>query len=199
MLAVSLKNSSLDIIFGPMFSGKTTELLRRLNICASAGLKVLYINSILDTRCGDKCFSSHNDSTQASKLIEFKMTKNLKQIENEVNSYDVVGIDEAQFFTDLKDFVLEMVESKMKKVIVAGLNGDFERKPFGQINDLITFSDDVLKLHPFCFNCLKTTHLPHCVERALFSKRLSKEKETILIGSENFYIPVCRKCYLEND
>lgn len=182
---------TLDLIFGPMFSGKTTELMRRLNICADAKYKVLYINSIVDVR-ENRGFSTHNDCLKETEKITFVHTKNLNDINEMARRYDILGIDEAQFFPDLKEFCLNMCETYHKKIFVAGLNGDFERKPFGQMNDLITFCDSITKLSPFCSSCRSRFGI---MKPALFSKRLIESKETILVGKSESYIPVCRDCY----
>jgi|UniRef100_A0A6C0KQV6 thymidine kinase len=182
---------TLDIIFGPMFSGKTTELMRRLNICAEAKYKVLYINSIIDKR-SEKGFSTHNQILKESDGIVFVKTNNLFQVLDIAKQYDIIGIDESQFFEDLKEFCSTMIEVHKKKVIVAGLNGDFERKPFGQINDLITLCDSITKLSPFCSSCRVKNGI---MTPAIFSKRISMSKETILVGQSESYIPVCRDCY----
>lgn len=186
--------SSLDIIFGPMFSGKTTELFRRLSICLKAKYKVLYINSELDTR--SVAFSTHNEILQQPCDDNFAMVKTCKlaDVFEKACKYDVIGIDEAQFFDDLQPFCVAMAEVKKKKIIVSGLNGDFERKPFGQLNNLITLSDSITKLFPFCQICRDSNKMIP----ALFSKRIGQSKATVLIGKTEFYLPVCRECYLED-
>lgn len=181
-------NSSIDIIFGPMFSGKTTEMVRRMTILSEAGLKVLYINSILDTR--DDVCSSHNKSLKLQ--FDAVKTKKLFDQSERVKNYNVIGIDESQFFSDLKEFCLYVSETLKAKVIVAGLNGDFKRENFGQINDLIPVCDTVTKLYPFCMSCSQNKIL----RAAMFSKRRSASPEQIQIGAGESYIPVCRDCYI---
>jgi thymidine kinase len=181
---------SIDIIIGPMFSGKTTELHRRINICVDAGYKVVYINSNTDTRADD--LSTHNTTLKKSEKITYLKTVNLVDVIDECKKADIIGIDEAQFFPDLITFSKTMCESFMKKVIVSGLNGDFKREPFGQIISLITLCDTITKLNPFCMVCRKEhfTMTP-----ALFSKRLVKSDSVVLVGGNSEYIPVCRKCF----
>jgi thymidine kinase len=113
----------IDIVFGPMFSGKTTETLRRLSIYHEMDLKVLYINSILDVR-NKESFSTHNQTIQKIPFDSLK-TQDLKEVN--VDKYDVVAVDEAQFFPNLKEIVLDWVECKNKIVVISGLNGDFKR------------------------------------------------------------------------
>lgn len=185
---------SIDLIIGPMFSGKTTELFRRLTIFLDATFSLIYINSILDTRNEDVA-SSHNSSLTL-KLPGLTMLKidSLMSVVESCKAYDIIVIDEGQFFPDLKAFCLVMSETCKKKVIVAGLNGDFQRNPFGQINDLIPVCDNITKLYPFCKKCIEKKILKH----ALFSKRTNtSNSDVILVGNKTEYIPVCRSCYIE--
>ena len=96
-------NPSLELIIGPMFSGKTSELIRQLVTYSKANLKVLYINSNLDTRCKE-AFSTHNSSLSPTQNINMIKVVNLKDACDLVADADVIGIDEAQFFPDLVDF-----------------------------------------------------------------------------------------------
>jgi len=179
---------SIDIIIGPMYSGKSSELIRRLNIYSDMGMKVIFINSSLDNRDTTRLFSTHNKTIGEVEIPVIKLSRLSNFIHTE---YDVIGIDEAQFFNDLKDSVLNMVENFNKIVLIAGLNGDFRRQPFGHIIDLISYSDTVTKLHPFCSMCKENDSI---IVPAQFTKRIDKtDLNTILIG--NRYIPVCRNCY----
>jgi thymidine kinase len=179
---------SIDIIMGPMLSGKTSDVIRRLIIYHEMEMKVLYVNHTIDTR-SNSAFSTHNatigkipfDSVKISSLDAYDVCK-----------YDVIAIDEAQFFTDLKDTVLKWVEEQKKIVIVAGLNGDFRRHPFGQINDLVPYCDTITKLTPFCLVCRKKG----AIKPALFSKRIVKSDSDVLIGGKEVYSPTCRECFL---
>jgi len=178
---------SIDIIIGPMFSGKTTELFKRLSLYVNQGFNVLYINSNVDTR--GEFFSTHNKETLTTDGIDMLKISSLRENIQLISDYDVVGIDESQFFTDLKKVVVDMVETLNMKFIIVGLNGDFNREPFGQTNELITVCDTITKLNAICMSCSNN-------EPALFSKRVSNvSKEQILIGDKDHYIPVCRKCY----
>tara|TARA_B100000686_G_scaffold353042_1_gene457058 strand:+ start:406 stop:1200 length:795 start_codon:yes stop_codon:yes gene_type:complete len=181
-------NPTIDIIIGPMFAGKSTELIRRLNICAELGLKTLYVNSKLDER-SDKVFSTHNPTIGKIGKIDSKKILDLLDIDFE--QYDVIGIDEAQLFSGLKNHVTNYVDNYHKKIIVAGLNGDYLRKPFGEINDLLPFCDTITKLDSFCIPCSKNKK----ISKAIFTKRISQSTETLLIGGKESYIPTCRKCY----
>ena len=96
-----------------------------------------------------------------------------------------VFIDEAQFFIDLKEVVLELVENHNIHVILSGLDSDFKREKFGQMWDLIPHADNIIKLKGTCNNCTNTS---------LFTHRVTKEKSQEVIGNTN-YIPLCRTCY----
>lgn len=182
---------SIDIITAPMYAGKTTELIRRLTLYNEMGMKVLYVNTVKDERTPHS-FSTHN-STIGSIPFNSKKVVSLKEIE--CKSYDVIGIDEAQMFDDLKDVVLDMVEKEGKIVLVCGLNGDFLRKPFGQINDLVPYCDSYTKLSSFCLSCKEKKNE---ITPAHFTKRIVKDQTTILVGGKESYIPVCRNCFLNN-
>ena len=120
-------NNKIEIILGCMFSGKTTELIRRISRYEAISMKTLIINSDLDTRTGDSIKTHTNqlrDAVKTNKLMDIINT------ELYINAL-IIGIDEAQFFPDLEDFIL--YSEKNKTIIIAGLDGDSGRKPFGQI------------------------------------------------------------------
>ena len=184
---------SLDIITGPMYSGKSTELLRRLSIFSEMGLKVLYINSSLASR-SNKTFSTHNPSISNLGIISSQKVDNLNDIKEICKDYEVIGIDEAQFFKDLVEFVLSQTEEENKQVIVSGLNSDYLRKPFGFILNLIPYCDNITKLNSFCHICCKNRQ----IIAAPFINREVKSNKQILVGGKNEYYPLCRKCYLKS-
>jgi thymidine kinase len=131
--------------------------------------------------------SSH-DKVMAPGL-QSDLLANIWESSSEIRKSDVILINEGQFFPDLYDVVVNMLEHK-KKVYVCGLDGDFERKKFGQILDLIPMCDKIRKLTSLCSICRDGT-------RGIFSMRLSGEKDQTIVGSEN-YMPVCRSCYETN-
>jgi len=182
---------SIDVITGPMYCGKTTEIMRRLVIYHEMDMRVLYVNTKLDTRT-ETAFSSHNKTIGAVPFDTLKVT-DLKECD--IRHYDVIAIDEAQFFDHLKDTILNWTEKEGKIVIVAGLNGDYQRKPFGELNDLFPYCDTITKLTPFCMLCKRNRGACQTISPAQFSKRLVASDEEVLIGGKDMYIPVCRKCY----
>ena len=188
--------ASLDIIMGPMFSGKSTELIRRLNIFSELNFPTLYINSKLDDR-SSKDFSTHNPTIKsigkiASIKLEHDFSIELLQKNIDLDTFNVIGIDEAQLFKGLEKVVIELVQKYNKKVIIAGLNGDYKREKFGEIIDLIPFADNVSKLNSVCSFC--SVEKGQLIE-APFTKRMSDSIKTILIGGDSVYKAACRKCY----
>lgn len=175
---------SIEIICGPMFSGKSTELLRIHNKY-KVKKKVLIVNHKIDTRYGENIVSTHN------KIIGNAITlENLKDLfgTHQYKNCDVILIDESQFFTDLFDFSLIAVGNDKKIIIIFGLNGDCEQKKFGQITDLMPHADCITHLTAFCHYCKDMTKAP-------FTKRIkkSKKEKQIEVGSEELYVAVCRK------
>lgn len=198
MTASSNVSGYLEIILGPMFSGKTSKLLEIYKQCNFCSIPVSIINHTIDTRYHDTMMSSHDKimapCLQANKLSDIWTREGFIESGNDSDIYankllrsaEVILINEGQFFSDLYDVVLDMLKNN-KKVYICGLDGDFERKKFGSIIELIPFCDTVTKLTSLCSLCKDGTS-------AIFSMRLSKETEQTLVGSDN-YIPVCRKCY----
>jgi thymidine kinase len=178
---------SLELIIGPMFSGKSSALISITRKYTALGVISMAYKPNLDNRHGDDEFIyTHNCET-----ISARRTMNLlEQIEsNHFKAAKVILIEEGQFFTDLYDFVLLAVETYKKHVIVAGLDGDRFRKPFGQILTLIPIADRITKLTSFCKLCVDGTP-------ALFSYSSSSETDTVLVAGSDLYMPLCRHHYL---
>lgn len=183
--------ASLDIIIGPMYAGKTSELLRRLNMCVLMGFRCLFVNHKLDNRSQSN-FSTHNNQLgEINNKIKTIKLQNISECLSMIENYDIIGIDEGQLFKDLKEAVYDIVNNYGKKVIVSGLNGDFQMKKFGDIIDLIPFCENITKLNPFCLTCCQNG----IIKPANFSKRIGGGDKIIEIGGTEHYIPVCRKCY----
>jgi thymidine kinase len=184
----------LDVIIGPMYSGKTDYLLRELNIFSIMGARVLYVNHSLDTR--GEVFSSHNPliSSDALCKIDTKKVFDVAELISAADDYLVIGIDEAQFFNGLKDAVMHLVEEKGKRVLVAGLSGNYLREPFGDLIQLIPVCDRITKLSSCCSICAKAKQ----IKQAHFSHRIHSEmKKQILVGAKDEYIPLCRECFIQ--
>jgi thymidine kinase len=139
----------LEIILGPMFSGKTSKLMKLYNQFTFCDIKVAVINHCSDKRYDDEMLSTHDKVK-----IPCIQTENLTDVQtcSSLVNASVILINEGQFFADLYECVFNMVKNG-KKVYVCGLDGDFERKKFGQMLDLIPLCDKVTKLHSFCNLC----------------------------------------------
>ena len=176
---------SLRLYLGCMFSGKTSELIREYTRWTKIGRKVVCINYTSDTRYGDDDYVYSHD---LNKIQCIKSSKLSDIPHEELFNYHVILINEGQFFPDILEFCNKWVDDHDKDIVVCGLDGDYRRKPFGQINDLISIADEVTKLKAFCTKCNNGT-------LALFTHRISECKDIIAINND--YIPVCRKHYKE--
>jgi thymidine kinase len=190
----------LEIILGPMFASKTTRLVEIYKQCKFCDISVAVINHSIDNRYDEELLSTHDHikipCIKTERLFDIwtdniDMESNIENVPRikdkfKVASSSVILINEGQFFPDLEEFV-KILLSHDKKVYVCGLDGDFERKKFGQILDLIPICDKVTKLTSLCSLCKNGTP-------GIFSKRITSEKAQTVVGSDN-YIPVCRKCY----
>ncbi len=175
----------LEVICGSMFSGKTEELIRRLNRALIANLHVEIFKPSIDKRYHINNVVSHNATEIRSTAVDF--AHDILLLAGEC---DVVGIDEAQFFDDTLIEVIEKLIVSGKRVIIAGLDMDFEGKPFAPVPQLLAIADYVTKVHAICAQCGKVAH---------FSYRLSQDKSQIQIGEKNKYEARCRRCYLKNE
>lgn len=178
------KYAYLEIILGPMFSGKTTRLVDLYEQFITEGKTVAVVNYSGDIRYSDNMLSTHD-----KRMIPCSFTQKLIDlwdinVVSNIHIADVILINEGQFFEDLYTVVNIMVEQYNKQVYICGLDGDFRQKKFGQILDLIPLCDKVTKLTAIC-------HI--CNAPAIYSHRITTEDSQVVIGSSN-YIPVCREC-----
>ena len=190
--------SYLELFIGPMFSSKTSKLVEIYKQCIFCNIPVAVINHSIDQRYDDTLLSTHDKvmipciQTNKLKDVWYYGTSETDIVLNRLGdsvklvAADVIIINEGQFFEDLLPAINHMLQHN-KKIYVGGLDGDFERKKFGQILDLIPLCDKVTKMTSLCGICKNGT-------AGIFSKRITKEKEQTVVGSDN-YIPVCRSCY----
>ena len=190
-----LKHNYLKIYIGCMFSGKSTSLLNEISKFNIFSKNVLVINHSLDSqRTNDvSCIMSHdNKQFKSFMLNKLNTVLNDPCIYELYNNSDIIIIDEAQFFPDLYQFIESQVnlQNLNKIFIVAGLSGDSNLQPIGDILKLIPLADEVIKLNAYCIECKDGTI-------ASFSKRKYPKENSnqILIGKQDLYIPVCRFHY----
>lgn len=179
-----MTHARIEIILGCMFSGKSTELLRRCHRYEAINKNVLLINHSSDSRTDNSIKTHRNIKHNA-----LKTTSLLSVIDtDDFNKAHVIGIDEAQFFSDLYNFVLA-AEKYDKIIIIAGLDGDFNRKPFGQILDCIPLCDTVEKLT--AMDMIDKDGTP-----GIFTKRIVSNDDQVLVGASEYYMAVSRNNYL---
>ena len=170
---------ALEIITGPMFSGKTTELIRRVSLLKrDSGIRLLVINHDFDTRCNDRQLKTHGG-------VVYPALKTSELMLVDIRSYDVIAIDEAQFFSNLETFVRMAIQKYHKWVIVAGLNGDYRQQPFGELHKLLPMANKIELKSALCYRCCG---------HASFTKRITKTTQTVDVGGADKYVATCRDC-----
>ncbi|XP_012516778.1 PREDICTED: thymidine kinase, cytosolic isoform X1 [Propithecus coquereli] len=176
-----VRRKESKVILGPMFSGKSSELMRRVRRFQIAQYECLVIKYAKDTRYSNS-FCTHDRNT-----MEALPACLLRDVAQEALGVAVIGIDEGQFFPDIVDFS-ETMANAGKIVIVAALDGTFQRKAFGAILNLVPLAESVVKLTAVCMECFR---------EAAYTKRLGTEKEVEVIGGADKYHSVCRLCYFK--
>mgnify|MGYP001334842451 CR=1 FL=1 len=177
-------NSYLHIIFGPMFSGKSTKLINEINTLKVYKKNILIINSYHDTRIETDSIKTHNNQTYSALKLKNLNTQIIPEL---ISKYDVIAIDEAQFFNDLYDFIYELTKYNIH-IIICGLNGDRNQKKFGQIIDLTPLANKIDKLSGICTLCNDGTPGDFSI-----LKKNKEKKKQILVGGDDIYQCVCRK------
>ena len=173
----------IEVICGSMFSGKTEELLRRLNRARFAKQSIEVFKPQVDTRYHEEDVVSHDRN-----ILPGTPVASAENILLLTGGVDVVGIDEAQFFdSNLPDVCNELANQGMR-VIVAGLDMDFQGRPFGPMPQLLAIAEYVTKVHAIC---VRTGRLAH------YSHRISGGSDTIELGEQDRYEPLSRKAYIE--
>jgi thymidine kinase len=171
----------IEVICGSMFSGKTEELIRRLKRAQFANQKILLIKPKIDKRYHKENVVSHQGSSFEAICVE-----NAAAILDLWKDEKVVAIDEAQFFDAEIINVCNELSKNGARIIIAGLDMDFQGVPFGPMPNLLSIAEYVTKVHAICLSCGNL---------AQFSHRTVGEKEQVLVGAVNEYKPLCRSCY----
>ncbi len=175
---------SIEVICGSMFSGKTEELIRRINRVKIARRNIRIFKPTLDYRYSENDIVSHNQtSTEAIPVMSSLVIYNTLP-----EDVEVVAIDEAQFFDMELVQVVQNLAKAGKRVIIAGLDMDYLGQPFGPMPDLMAIADDVYKTRAICVKCGRLAN---------FSYRITENSERVLIGEKQDYMPLCRCCYQE--
>jgi thymidine kinase len=171
----------IEVITGCMFSGKTEELIRRMRRAQIAKQKVKIFKPRIDARYSENSIVSHNEQSLPSILID-DIIEVLKLSEDA----QVIGIDEAQFFNEGIVHICNLLASRGKRVIVAGLDQDYTGKPFEPIPQLLAIAEYITKQHAICVVCGNPADK---------TQRKTTESERVIVGAADIYEARCRKCH----
>jgi len=188
-IPVELPNMSLHVILGPMFAGKSSALQSTIRRHEALGWNVFVITHSVDTRyVGTPQIVSHD-----RQAIPAYSCKNLLPMldEEKYKESRLVVVEEGQFFPDLVEFVRIVTDKHRKPCVVVGLDGDKDRRPFGQMLELVPLADKVEKLTALCKRCGDGTE-------AIFTACLRPTEELVCVGAAELYVPLCRRHYLDN-
>ena len=175
------KSGWIEVITGSMFSGKTEELIRRLKRAQYAKQRTEIYKPMIDKRYSEEDVVSHDE-----KFIRSTPVETAQNILLYANDIDVVGIDEAQFFDIGLVDVCNSLANNGIRVVVAGLDMDFQGKPFGPIPNLLASAEQVTKIHAICLRCGSL---------AQYSHRKTASKKLVVLGETDEYEPLCRSCF----
>ncbi len=179
----TVKVGSIEVICGSMFSGKTEELIRRAKRAVIARQKICIFKPTIDVRYSREDVVSHDQISIPAFPVEHS-----RLIQRRGMDYDVVAIDEAQFFDDGIIEVCNELANAGKRVIVAGLDMDYLGHPFGPMPALMAVADEVTKTRAICMRCGRL---------ATFSYRIAEGDQQVMLGERQEYMPLCRCCYQE--
>ena len=171
----------IEVITGCMFSGKTEELIRRLRRAQIAKQKVKIFKPKIDSRYSRNSIVSHNEQSLPSILIE-----DIIEVLDHSNDAQVIGIDEAQFFNEGIVHICNLLASRGKRVIVAGLDQDYTGKPFEPMPQLLAIAEYITKQHAICVICGNPADK---------TQRKTSESERVIVGAADIYEARCRKCH----
>jgi len=183
----SSNHGYLELILGSMFSGKTSYLLEVYKKCVFCNIPVAVVNYTADNRYTTEPMLSTHDKQMIPCILASSIKDAITNNAETIKDAQTILINEGQFFPDIEETVKELVEVSNKRVYICGIDGDFERKPIGNLLQLVPFSDHIIKLKSLCSLCRDGTP-------GVFSFRITNEKSQVVIGSSN-YIPLCRECY----
>lgn len=177
----NIKKGWIEVICGSMFSGKTEELIRRLNRAKIARQTVEIFKPTIDVRYSEEEVISHDENAIRSTPVD--TASNILLLTGNV---DVIGIDEAQFFDEALVDVCHKLANMGSRVIIAGLDMDFKGLPFGPMPKLMATAEYVTKVHAICMRCGSL---------ATFSHRLNENEKLVVLGEKQEYEPLCRECF----
>jgi thymidine kinase len=172
----------IEVVVGPMFSGKSEELIRLLRRAAIARQRVQVFKPALDNRYQESDVVSHSQWRLPCEVVE-----RADEIMNRLDPRtEVVGIDEGQFFDDELPKVCTHLANLGKRVLVAGLDMDYRGVPFGPMPTLLAIAEEVHKIHAIC---------SRCGAPAAYTQRMTEAKEQVVVGAADVYEARCRRCH----
>ena len=183
----------LEVVCGPMFSGKTEELLRRIRRAHIAKLPVALFKPATDTRYDNVEVVSHDKNAMPSIVVPNSQAlwdhiqASSQRQPGRSEGYSIVAVDEAQFFDDNLPKVCNDLANQGYRVIVAGLDLDYEGVPFGPMPQLLALAEEVTKLHAVCVETGRSAH---------FSHRIAGGTDQVELGAQDRYIPLARHAYV---
>jgi thymidine kinase len=175
----------IEVITGPMFSGKSEELIRRLKRARIAKLRVACFKPDLDVRYHRSAIASHSEQT-----LEAVTVANVEEMKAvllpRIDEIDVVGVDESQFLDESLVKLANELVHQGKRVILAGLDTTFTGEPFPPVPELLAIADEVIKLSAVCMVCGGP---------AIHTQRLGSNQELVVVGAAGVYEARCRACF----
>jgi len=171
----------VEVITGCMFSGKTEELIRRLRRAQIAKQKVKIFKPRIDARYSENSIVSHNEQSLPSILID-----DINELLKYSDDAQVIGIDEAQFFTEEIVQICNLLASQGKRIIISGLDQDYTGKPFEPVPQLLAIAEYITKQHAICVVCGNPADK---------TQRKTTESERVVVGAADIYEARCRKCH----
>lgn len=185
------KKGKIEVIVGPMFAGKTEELIRRVKRAKIANQNVLVFKHTIDNRYSNKGeVVSHNGEKYQCILVD-SSGKITEHMENNIN-IDIIAIDEAQFFDKFLPVVVNDLANKGIRVICSGLDMDFKKEPFLNMAILLALADEVTKLKAVCFSCKEDANY---TQRLVNGKPAKYSDPIIVVGGKESYEARCRNCH----
>jgi thymidine kinase len=178
---ISQKTGWIEVICGGMFSGKTEELIRRARRSQIAGQEIIIVKPAVDNRYSTDEVTSHDKNALESVVVE-----TADQIVLLSGNVEVVCIDEAQFFDSRLVETANTLANSGKRVIIAGLDMDFEGRPFEPIPQLLAVAEYITKLHAICSESGRMAH---------YSQRVIENEDRVFVGEREAYEPRARHCF----
>ncbi len=182
---------SLEVIVGPMFAGKTTELIRRVERDRYARKKVGVFKPSLDTRYSSTHVHTHNGLSYPAFIVPASR-EGVEEIRRRTleEGFDTIGVDEAQFFPPILAAILNELADRGVRVIVAGLNLDFRGEPFETVKELLPLADNITYLTAVCTVCgAEATR----TQRLIDGRPAPYDSPRILVGGKETYEARCRR------